>query len=44
MITVRIDDSKARAKLAAVGKALDPARVNKVATYGVMNLVKSMLR
>ena len=44
MITVRIDDSRARAKLQAVGKALDPARVNKTATYGVMNLVKRHLR
>lgn len=44
MITVRIDDTKARAKLQAVGKALDPARVNKVAAYGVMNLVKRHLR
>lgn len=44
MITVRIDDSKARAKLEAVGKSLDPARINKVAAYGVMNLVKRHLR
>ena len=44
MIHVEIDDSGARAKLAALGKALDPARVIKTATYSVRTLVRSYLQ